>query len=392
MRCFVFFRSGISGGTGTFAIRAAGHLSRAYDRVFYVLEEYNDEANRKSLSELGVRLIGHSSVKEEIAEESELTIMTYTIQEYAKAASVFKKYKNKIILLYPLSNSLTGDDYTNNKILNKLSYLFTRPYFKRLYDSKCIIFTGSKFHKKYAERFKLESETARTYLTIPIDVGEFEEERAKSRFETHPRTVVSVLRTDFPLKGYVFGLIEDMGRLWDEGHDLKLLLIASGDGLQKIKDALNKAGHPENTELVEGCGYGELKTYIDGCFLNVGHGTSILDASSLGVPSLVAADMTCSDKTGGAYRDTKRITLHEGTANLTLYECIKEIEAYDKSAYLELAKSEYDITREKFSMDSFCKNLSAIEKELQGKKLRFSDPGYAVKLKADKIIAALHQK
>ncbi len=389
MNSFVFYRSGIDGGTGSFAIRLSKKLNKENVKVYYMCHEVNNVYNFDSLRQQGVIFLKPDQLKAWISLNEDIVILAYSIEEFCEASRVFKKYKRKTMLLYPVMNGITGDRYKNHRLFSDLNRMMTKSYINRLYINDCIMFPTEKIKDKYTSFYHLADHNVSLFFNLPIEMEQFDISLVKKRFNSNPKKIITVLRTDFPLKGYVFGLIEDIKKLWTEGYNVSIVIIASGNNVKMITESLSDAINQGRASVIEGCSYEKLKEVISDSYLSVGHGTSVLDATSQGVPNLVSADLTFSNKHGGLLNINQSVTAHENTAEFSYYDSLKALCELTFHEYNKISLNEYNYTKSKYSMDTFYEKLKQVTGCLSQKEIQYYSSSYYFKHLLDMFLLKL---
>ena len=104
------------------------------------------------------------------------------------------------------------------------------------------------------------------------------------------------------MKGYVEGLIRDVAKLVQvDGHDVKLLIVGDGPCRENLERIASSAGLGSRVVFVGSVPYKDLMPYYGLADVYVGMGTTVLEAASIGVPSLVAIAYTPEFRTHGLF-------------------------------------------------------------------------------------------
>ena len=123
--------------------------------------------------------------------------------------------------------------------------------------------------------------------------------------------------------------------------------------------------------------YEELTKFIEMSYVNVGHGTSILDAAVHGLPTIVSVDLSYEDVCCGIYGEVDLIT---GKKELTCgdyYTWLSKILNLSHEEYLVLSNKAYVCVKQNHSLDHFVNGLvktideCSIVKKIKCKRLYF---------------------
>ena len=165
--------------------------------------------------------------------------------------------------------------------------------------------------------------------------------------------VLTVARMDFPFKGYVYGLVHDIGRL-NIKEKIELVVVGDGPQFEVIKElAYEKQKQLNNVQidLIGRVPYEELDKYYKDATVFVGGGTTLIEASKYGTPSIVTTDNqmgTCCvgymdeeyDNFGGVLSGEPKdvINLLKKVSEMSMDEYID----FENRCY-SVVKDEYDI-------------------------------------------------
>lgn len=115
--------------------------------------------------------------------------------------------------------------------------------------------------------------------------------------------ILTIGRLEFPFKAYVLGLIDAVDALKKEGYSLNLTIIGDGKDRKMLSDKINSLRM--NTEgFINWVGTVEpenLKDYYFDADAYVGCGTTLIEASMYGVPSIAVYSYQQGDKCVGAF-------------------------------------------------------------------------------------------
>lgn len=218
--------------------------------------------------------------KLEFAENEKVTWISYNVQSFINSCFMRLYFgrinmKIKLYVLHPFTARLRASNDKMEYILNKVFYsiLNRHVYFV---DDEMRSYNEKKSGVKFSNQI------------IPIGLnldnipGICENKNDKYR-------ILTVSRLDFPMKGYVAGLIKDFEILHKEYPDTTLTIVGDGPGKVKIENIIS--GLDEDTrnsiELAGSVDYSELGKYYDNCDLYLGQGTTLLEASLRGKIAIV---------------------------------------------------------------------------------------------------------
>ncbi|RZG75958.1 hypothetical protein EXU29_00670 [Acinetobacter wuhouensis] len=105
--------------------------------------------------------------------------------------------------------------------------------------------------------------------------------------------------TDF--KTYNFWMPKIISDLNNKGLKITLDIYGNGESEKKVKDIVSE--YSEYVKVFPSFNYGEFKTVVSSYDLFIGSGTAIIEASSLGIPSIIGIESIDEGKTYGFFCD-----------------------------------------------------------------------------------------
>lgn len=121
-----------------------------------------------------------------------------------------------------------------------------------------------------------------------------------SNFKPDCREILAVCRADFPLKGYVVGLVKCLKKIRNNESNFHLTIISYGLDIDVLKDEIEDLDY---VTLIGETSYEQLENYYLASDIYIGHGTTILDAAKRGVPTIVSTGMTMDFLTTGLFHE-----------------------------------------------------------------------------------------
>lgn len=177
------------------------------------------------------------------------------------------------------------------------------------------------------------------------------------------RTLLSIARAEFPFKSYLLGLIDVYEELYKIYDGLKLQIISYGaqyDELKKYVDDINERSGC-CIELINGVEYDILPKYYKNAFLNIGMGTTILEAANFELPTIVVKSFSREALSFGDFTSNPLyVTAPNGTVNVSVY--IREILDMGTDEYKLLCKKTKETLVEYYSMENFIGRITSDKK------------------------------
>lgn len=199
------------------------------------------------------------------------------------------------------------------------------------------------------------------YLNLVID-EKFNLGKHKIYSSLKGSTILTVAR----LVDFKIGYIKNLIKYSLNNKKIQLVIVGSGplkDELAKILD--NKS--PKNIKLVPAVSYNELYEYYLNSSIYVGMGTTLLEASSMGLPSIVAIVSENDEYCYGWFSNQKNFNVGEKQPDIEKYNLFRFLDDYFELAIekKQAIANEHYTHFQKFSIHStlerFNLNLSNTE-------------------------------
>ena len=105
-----------------------------------------------------------------------------------------------------------------------------------------------------------------------------------------PRTKIVSIGRISPYKTYNFTVLPVIKKLIDTGHELEWHIYGDGEELEKLREKITSMGLARHVSLHGVMSYSKFQQVLDGAFLFIGSGTSLIEAAACGVPSLTTIE------------------------------------------------------------------------------------------------------
>lgn len=250
--------------------------------------EYDSGWNQE-INKHGIRVIRYAyrcrsiDLKElGITSFSYIKFVTACIHDFLLANNIRRFQRKKIdVIFYVLHPLLISGDASNVIKRTIYSILFIRPLWGN----------GLVFMDNYSYTYMLEMyHFKKTKFSNPKIILPGREIVEKSKEIMKNKIIFSACRMVFPFKEYVLSLIDDFEILANIYSDIELVLVGDGENYQQLIDRINKLEDwvKNKIYLLGNLEYNEMMEKMQKAYVFVGHGTTLLDAASLGVPSIIA--------------------------------------------------------------------------------------------------------
>ena len=307
---------GVFGGSHTLMLRMCRWLcSNNYKVSIFCISALNTEIVG-AMKDIGVSIevIGNFDLKplknalnKVLLLDSDVKIINFTLEKWLNVECVKKMYgfavQNIIYDIHP-AIFYKGDS---------LPFAFLRKHarkeFRRIvlktHDNNAIVSMEETNIKSVRNYYGYGGEYNPPILALPMicERNAQCEKIIRNGFDSN--LIMTAARADFPYKGYLMGLVDDFAALKKKYTGLKLLIVAAGNDLPKLKEKIN--GLDENIKkdlMINGwVTYPKLIELMKKCKVFVGMGTTILDAALQYKVVVSSAFNTLEHKSCGFFSD-----------------------------------------------------------------------------------------
>ena len=247
-------------------------------------------------------------------------------------------------LLYWCINYLKHELFKNAKMV--MGVFYPRAYFDSSYigstpDTRLhkfifenfpdenILFMNEVVKRDHENYFKNKFEKS---LIVPLPVKVNNKLRDLSKINR--KKIVSVGRLK-NFKGYVVPMIDVIEELHNEGHEFEFYIYGHGQMEKYIENYIAERKLGQYVFLMGKLNYEKLYLELEDTFMFVGMGTTIIEASSIGVPSLQAIDSEKRPVTYGFFNQLTGFCIGEIIPELPLINMKDSIIELSKKNRLE---------------------------------------------------------
>lgn len=186
-------------------------------------------------------------------------------------------------------------------------------FVERMNQSGMVISMNEACSAGHRELYGYDLRPTPSIVPLGLDFPEINAGKRRKR-----NTILTVARL-YPMKEYVFGLIEAMAVLAAERDRQGLTLTIIGDGpfLEELRELACQKGVGASVIFLGTVSPDALDSYYDQADVFVGMGTTLLEASGRGVPSVVAVGHSRSFESHGFFSDTPGFSLGEAASGLS---------------------------------------------------------------------------
>ena len=193
---------------------------------------------------------------------------------------------------------------------------------------------------------------------IPLDIVPFDAENTAKKAESKNFGILSVLRAEFPFKGYVFGLIRSYTELKQTYPYVTLTLISSGDNYKELEEKVETAGGTDaGITLINGATNADLPYYYKKCSLYAGMGTTVLEAVQYGAISIVVTPYTFEFKSDHFFHEAPDLVASGENAPEATSK-VREILDMKSDEFVSTAIDAYRKLEASYSIESFANRLN----------------------------------
>lgn len=266
---------------------AQGFLERKYPVT--LLYGVGDEGMLNRIKALGVNVTritnwdNAKSFKKYLNEcKNEMICFTFLWNEYVKVRCIPNKRIKPIFFAVHFKALAVGD--SNSHLKKRIVKRIMSPRIEEGLKSHNIICMDEQTCR-YCEKYYGFNNIEYTIIRIPIHI------KSSKRHEKS-NNILSISRFEIPFKGYLLGLIDVFSDIKKEIPDAKLTIISYGENIEKLMEKISKSSYKKDIMLMGKTSYDELDKYYEKAGIYIGMGTTVLDASLRGIPSIAVRAYT----------------------------------------------------------------------------------------------------
>ena len=361
----VFYRCGISGGTATLAMRLGKKLIEGGHDVYYLFYENNNINNVESMQKIGIKAVQKEKIDlldyaKKLCLQDECKYICYTLKEYVELALHIGRPQFYDIYIYHTADAVLGIGGTKFEIKKRIKGLLCAPLVRQLYINKKILIFNEKCDNEIRNTYGLNGiAISMPYYPIPIESEIFSKTKLVERYKENNFNIIAIARAEFPFKNYLFGLIKTINSIVAEGSNVFLQIVSSGSQTHLLQECIDALPEMSRSRIKLDCDikYDQLSKMIGDYHLNVGMGTTLLDASAHYVPSLIAKDFSDKEEVRGLFADFGTIVAQEGDSLLPMKTCIENVYNLSEDDYIELCIRDNQVVREQYGLENVVRNL-----------------------------------
>ncbi|MBR5907070.1 MAG: glycosyltransferase [Bacteroidales bacterium] len=290
--CFIIAREGVSGGTGTLSLRLFEYIKQEGGRCVYLCCENNAPQNYALMERVVDEIVcvqdisftkQFDSIKNKY---KSFCFLTYSIAEYVAISTLRNKCdKIKRVIYYVVHDYAFSipPSLQLNKFRRTIIPVFQRLKYRKLVSTlmvnRSIVFMDDISLMETKKNLRIGNLPSIVQL-LPINIPNLLPEDFKVIKRHKPFTIGTMCRMEFPMKGYVLGLIDKICEL-SNVYDIRLILVGDGPGRVLVEEKLNclPTNNRGKIEYIRSLPYSEIGNFYSQCDLALGMGTMLLDAS-----------------------------------------------------------------------------------------------------------------
>ena len=371
-KSFVFFVPGVNGGTATLSYRLGTSLIQYGYDVYYVYYVNNNENNLALLKNSGITVI-----KEDIRnwidtgcnilfDYDDVILIVYSFEFLFVLEEIKRRISDKSINIFLFNFRYDCLVYGGSKLkmnaVHKIMNAFNKPYIKSVYRQQKLIFMDEGCVNTTENKLRITLNNSDRYIfRLPYVID------SKPEFKKHNNRIATMTRLEFPFKGYTLGLVDLYCRLKKKYDDLELDIIGDGPSYEVLNERIIKCSEEElkGIHLYGQLSYRDAKKIVGNAAVFIGMGTSILDAASLGIPSVVVQvhnDKCCGRCLFSEEPNCLGYEIDE-TDLMELDNLVDSVLKMDCDEYIQLEKKQFDALNEVYGIDGFVVRLQRLKNQ-----------------------------
>ena len=349
---------GVYGGSLTLLLRMCRWTtSHNINTAIVCIHDDNTEIVQKMKS-MGVRIIkadirdiskARKIFKDLYDVDGSMKVINFGWINYNNIEIIKKKericFDNLIYCIHP-ETFYRGNGYKNSLIKKYVRLVFGKQY-QKMVNNDAVIMMDEVDTETTEAYLQVHTEKKPPILFLPMECVERDDSESLIQMGINNKILMTASRADFPMKGYMIGLVDDYAVLKKEFPNLKLVIVASGLDRDVLVEKINSSPYKDEITLYGWMDYDRLCKMLESSTVFIGMGTGVLDAAVRYKPAIAV-----NYNTYGCYADTTIADTPECTDTRDVNCCspainiIRRILNYSEADYRnECYKSFYSVKR-----------------------------------------------
>lgn len=293
--CFVY-QNYITGGLETYVLRMCKYLNLKKNKVFIMCHTISNEM-AVQYKEVGAEILIYDDWnRKKIAKELDSRVDVY-ISFWLSDYYLLKKYsRHAISIMYCVHPSHLTMDNRKKTPIEILKEIHFYKIIKEGINDKTLIVMDQNVVDEVLKKYKLQIKDSEILL-LPYDRPKFQKNWKNQKYGYK---ILTICRADFPFKSYVLGLITSVIQLREKGINCTLTIVSYGKDINVVK---NKISNHEYITLLGETKYDDLKQLYLESDIYVGMGSTVVEAASYGIPTILANVNSPNFKSCGLFCD-----------------------------------------------------------------------------------------
>lgn len=306
---YFYYPLSVVGGAETLLLRMVRYLVKYGNDVTilstninrnYITEQLDEICHIVKVNSINDILKVHERIKG-IEQRRDTFICFFLIDFFQCYNIILREHLNIDIIVYVIHPyNLLIDGIKRNCIAKWIAFGTFKNIILNLVKSKKIIFMDDNCIQKTEAFYKLSINHIATKILLPMNILLTMSDMCLSNIamnRTKKKQILAIARTEFPFKGYLVGLIYLFQDIRERFPNVCLLIITTNKAL--LKKNVMEYGNSHNVKIsyknitiLENVPYDSLSEYFLSSYVNIGMGTTILDAANYALPSLLVKSYT----------------------------------------------------------------------------------------------------
>ncbi len=252
----------------------------------------------------------------------------------------------------------------NNQI--PLYEKINRKFIFEYLPSESLLFYSTDVKNLYQNYYSKKFEFSKDFRIGVIDLVE---DIRKSRLSTNLK-IISVGRL-VKFKTYFIQTLFSLYKLKQDGYSFDFHIYGDGPVYEEISRTIKKLKLQENVKIYEPFSYNQFTDIVQQYDLFIGSGTSVIEASSLGIPSIIGIENNNEPTSYGYFSDVYQREYNLNFLNIKKYDIyylIKNIIDIDNDDYLILSNNHIKASKN-FSIEQCSSAIEHLSDEIKMKEL-----------------------
>ena len=285
----------------------------------------------------------------------------YYIQTEIAKRALGARFHNLFYSIAP--EAFDKDPKRRNAFIRKIVLSVYSGMFRRMKENHAVVVMDEICLERSEPWWKAGMQQQPPILRLPISFPDDIDKEALITNGYASNMILTASRADFPMKGYLLGLIDDFCALKQIFPDAVLRIVAAGQDENRLKEKIGNV--PENIRKditwIAWLPYEDVLSEIAKCRVFIGMGSTLLDAAKLCKVCIPVRAFTEANQAASFFEEEPRYLAAPDDCRTSACPLLKESIGWGFEEYRKRCLLHYDAVKRLYDEDKIMQELLAME-------------------------------